>query len=119
MADKEVPYCTRYYRLDFAKPGVNWSKYKEYLKEAVLYAGCNLLMRYRIKINWVIFPHGFYIIAYMPFNANFENPGLRFRGIGYYLLTAYRDIFKELRVGTRLLYYTEIPENLREEITNG
>lgn len=119
MADKGVPYCTRYYRLDFAKPGVDWSEYKRYLKEAVKYASCNLLTRHGIKIDWVAFPHGFYIIANMPFDANFKNPGRRFKGIGIHLLRAHGDIFEELLVGTRLLYYTEIPENLREEVSNG
>ena len=98
----------KYYLVGFAKPVTNWTEVEKYLIEAVEYARCNLLMRYGIKIHWVSFQCHFVIIANMPSDANFQNPGSRLSGISRYLLKHHKDIFEKYKVGTRLLWYGEI-----------
>ena len=114
----------KYYLVGFAKPVTNWTEVEKYLIEAVEYARCNLLMRYGIKIHWVSFQRDFVIVADMPSDANFQNPGSRLSGISRYLLKHHKDIFKKYKVGTRLLWYAEILPGspilkFSKEATNG
>lgn len=114
----------KYYLVGFAKPVTNWTEVEKYLIEAVEYARCNLLMRYGIKIHWVSSQHYFVIVADMPSDANFQNPGRRLSGISRYLLKHHKDIFEKYKVGTRLLLYAEILPgspilNFSKEVANG
>ena len=113
----------KYYLVGFAaKHGVDWTELEKYVVEAVEYAKCNLLTRYGIKISWVSTLFGNYIKVEMPSDADFSNPGNRLRGISRYLLEHHKDIFEKYKVGTRLLWFVEIPSNfspLSEEVTNG
>ena len=113
----------KYYLVGFAaKPGWVDTEVKKYLIEAVEHAKCNLLMRYGIKIHWVSLQHNFVIVADMPSDANFQNPGSRLSGVSRYLLKHHKDIFEKYKVGTRLLWFVEIPGNfltLSEEVANG
>lgn len=114
----------KYYLVCFAKTVTNWTEVEKYLIEAVEYARCNLLTRYGIKIHWVSFQRDFVIVADMPSDANFSNPGCRLSGISRYLLKHHKDIFEKYKVGTRLLWYGEIlPDspilNFLKENTNG
>lgn len=102
----------KYYLVGFAaKPGYVDPEVKKYLIEAVEHARCNLFMRYGIKIHWVSFQRDFVIVADMPSDANFQNPGSRLSGISRYLLKHHKDIFEKYKVGTRLLWFMEIPSN--------
>ena len=114
----------KYYLVCFAKPVTNWTEVEKYLIEAVEHAKLNLLTRYCIKINWVSFQRDFVIVADMPADANFQNPGSRLRGIPCYLLKHHKDIFKKYKVGTRLLWYGELlPDSpilkFSKEVING
>ena len=102
----------KYYLVDFAKRGADWTEVEKYVVEAVEYAKCNLLTRYGIKISWVPMPTllGNYIKVEMPSSdANFSNPGCRFRVISRYLLKEHKDIFEKYKVGNRLLWFVEMP----------
>ena len=112
----------KYYLVSFvARHNASWPELEKYVVEAVEYAKCNFLTRYGIKISWVPTLFGNYIKVEMPSDANFSNPGCRLRGISRYLLKEYKDIFEKYKVGTRLLWFMEMPSNfltLSEEETN-
>lgn len=111
----------KYYLVSFAKPSDNCTKYKKYFIEAIEYARRNLLTRYNIILSWFSAPFWFYVVVDLPSDAAFSNPGSRLRGISRYLLEHHEDIFEKYKVGTRLLWFTEVPNislPLSEEVTN-
>ena len=98
----------------FARPFINdfhAEDYIEDIKKALLFARCNLLLRYRIELSPDLkeTPNGtWYVEMTVPEDANITNIGYRLRGISVYLLKNWPDKYEPLKIANRLLYYEVI-----------
>lgn len=79
------------------------------IREAVDAARFNLMGRHHITVSTPTRDgHCVYLELNVPDNTKSFDVGRRLRGISDNLIKQHPDIYRPLRVGTRLLYYVEI-----------
>lgn len=95
--------------LSFANRKYEIKDYILDITNAIEHAKCNLLSRFGVKLEgpYVNDAPYCFIYVYIPEGMEFSF-GNRLRGISYYLLKQWPEKYKEMLIGKRLLYYTEV-----------
>ena len=81
--------------------------YRNDMIAAIRHANINLFGRYGIEITDISFKNSSVTVLKIGYSngTKIGNIGNRLRGISYYLLSRYKEIYSTYKVGTRLLKY--------------